>query len=347
MEDNKELKEKKKQKPGLNAVRPSDFVEAEFKKMAKDGGITQTEMFNHIFWSYINDQENERKEKALSLEPEVNLISKNLSNILDVIKTIVDKSQNSILSIKSNAEQTEKNLNTDIDTIRKKLEEAAKRNEELENFNKTFQELKNGLDSKIVILTESLKDAEGKLKASSESNKALQKELDKSNKEVNRLSTELENNNNRLNRIEEELKNSKELNKDNTKTIKDLEKQVAHNEKINSEFENEVFRLKQEINSKDASAKGFEQANLNLTSIINTLDQVKKSEIDAIKAKDENEISELKTKINQIENNLKVKYEAEKMNSIASIKLELAEMTGKYTETLAELNSFKLNNKKK
>jgi len=43
------IDQKKKQKAGLNAVRPDDYIENKFKEMAKDMNLSQTEMFSRIF----------------------------------------------------------------------------------------------------------------------------------------------------------------------------------------------------------------------------------------------------------------------------------------------------------
>lgn len=369
---NKTVDQKKKQKPGLNAVRPDDYIEKKFKEMARDMNLSQTDMFSRIFWSYINDQQSERKELALSLESEIDLISKDLSSILNHFKTIAEKAQNTVISVKTNAEQTEKNLNLDRDTLSKRVEELTKRNEELEKLNDAFNEVKAGLETKIQILTGSLTDTENKLKNVSElnkdkekeilelvnSNKALQKETDKSHKEIDRLSQELLNYNNRLKIIEGELKDSKDTIKENLKTIKNFEKQAATLENANTRLENELLRMKDEIASKEATIKSLEQSNTSLNNTINTLDKLKKSEIDSIESKYQLKISELQSKINlfeeaktkelqQVENSLKTEYAADKKIALADMKLELADLKSKYAEALTELNTIRVSKDKR
>lgn len=369
---NESVDQKKKQKPGLNAVRPSDYIEGTFKEMAKDMNISQTDMFNRIFWSYLNDQRSERKELALNIQSEIDLISKDLSNILNHFKAIAEKAQDTIISVKTNAEQTEKNINLDKDTLSKRVEELSKRNEELEKLNSVFDEVKLTLESKIQVLTESLKDKDLKLKDVAElnktkateilelvnSNKNLEKEVAKSHKEIERLSGELINSNDRLKNVEVELKESKETIKENLKRIKEFDNQVTTLDSANGRFEKELLRIKDEIISKESTIKSLEQSNTSLNNTINTLDKLKKSEIDSIESKYKLQITGLEEKLKSFQENrdkdfqhlrdsLNTENEAEKKLAIAEIKLELADVKSKYAEALTRLNAVKASKDKK
>lgn len=319
--------QKKKQKPGLNAVRPDDYIEQKFKEMARDMNLSQTDMFNRMFWSFINDQQSERKELALSLESEIDLISKDLGSILNHFKTITEKAQNTIISIKTNSEQTEKNLNLDIDTLNKRVEELSKRNDELEKLNSTFDEIKAGLETKNKELTESLADTKDKLKAANELNKSKDTEITDLNKQV--------------------VKNSKEL-----------EEKIATLSNSNALMGKEIHRLKEDISSKDTTISSLEKSKSSLNDTIRTLDELKKSEINAIEAKHLLTISELESKLKsseesktndlrQSESNLRTQLEADKKMALADIKLELADLKGKYAEALTELNILKVANNKR
>lgn len=53
---NEEKDIKNKQKAGLNAIRQDDYVERSFKDMASDKKLSQTEMFEHMFWFFIKKE---------------------------------------------------------------------------------------------------------------------------------------------------------------------------------------------------------------------------------------------------------------------------------------------------
>lgn len=357
-------KERKKQKPGLNGVRPDDYTEDQFKSMAKDRKLTQTQMFNLIFYHYINDEKNEHKNSVLNLEPEIDLISRDLGNLMEHFKVIADKAQNTVLSVKNNAEQTEKNLHIDNDTLEKKLLEITKRNDELEQFTSTFNDVKVGLESKVKELGETLQGINNKLKDSNDlnkklesSNKTLEEQLNKSNKEKNRLYEDLKDSNDRLKRVESELKENKDINRENVKNIKEGEKQINRLENNNKDLTIEINRMKQEIASKDTTIRGLEASNNNLNTTISTIDKVHKAEMESVVAKYEEKISSQKTKmdnfeeekeniIKQITSNLTTKYDSDKKSAVADMKLEMSKLYTEYTKTLNELNTYKTTIKK-
>ena len=150
--DNLNEDNKNKPKAGLGGVRPDAYTMEKFKSGAKDNNMSQTKFFESIFWSYLSKDKENKKEDALSLEGEISLLSQDLNSMFEHIKTIAEKAQNTIISIKSNAEQNEKNLSLDLDTANKKVAELQKRNEELEISNSTFSEVKANLEAKTLNL---------------------------------------------------------------------------------------------------------------------------------------------------------------------------------------------------
>jgi len=189
--------EKKKQKPGLNAVRPDDYTEQKFKTMAKERNLSQTEFFERIFWAYLKKDNQEKRNEALNCDGEINLIAKNLDNILINFKSIVDKAQDKIVSVKANAEQTIENLKLDLDTLQKKNEALEKRNAELENINLTYTETKAGLEKTITNLNNEIQKKDEEIIALKESNqekdktiKYFEKQAALNEKEINSLKME-------------------------------------------------------------------------------------------------------------------------------------------------------------
>lgn len=304
------LSSKKKQKAGLNAVRPDDYVENKFKDMAKENGISQTDMFNRIFLSYIRTQNNENKQSALNIESEINLISKDLNNIFSNFKSIADKAQNTIISIKTNAKQTEKNLTLNIDTLNKKNEELEKRNAEIEQSNSAFNEIKNTLGTKIKELEENsnlknneLQDDAVQLKDREKTIRELKKQVDVLEKSNMRLEKEVNRIHENLNTSEIKINNLEQSNASLNAAFNTLGKiKKSEIEAVESEYQSKIIRLEEKI-------KSFEETK-------------------------ENEIKNIK-------DSLKIEYEAEKKLAIAEMKLELADVKSRYAEVVTELNGLK------
>lgn len=190
---------KNKQKAGLGAIRPSDYVEQKFREMCAERNISQTDLFESLFWSFLRDSKQEKRNDALECESEISLISKDLNNILTNIRNIAEKAQDKISSITANSEQTAGNLKMDIDTLQKKVEFLEKRNEELEKSNEAFTEIKNGLEIRIRELSTDLKkniegwdDALQIIREKEKSIKDLEKQSKIYEKEINSLLQEKE-----------------------------------------------------------------------------------------------------------------------------------------------------------
>lgn len=307
---NEGLASKKKQKAGLNAVRPDDYVENKFKDMAKENGVSQTDMFNRIFLSYIKNQNNENKQSALNVEAEIDLISKDLNNVLIHFKSIADKAQDTIICIQTNTEQTEKNLKLDIDTLTKKNEELTRRKTELEQSNNVFNEIKDTLEVKIKELNETVNLKNSELQDLSDQ----VKDKDKTIKELRKQSDMLEKTNIRLEkevgRIHEDL---------NTSEIK-----INNLEKSNASMNDTFIALEKLKKAEITSIQSKYQL------LITGLEEKIKS-YDAAKEKE----------IQRLRDSFKIEYEAEKKLAIAEMKLELADVKSRYAEAVSELNAIK------
>lgn len=316
--DNKTNQEKvKKQKAGLNAIRPDDYVEKRFKDLAKENNFSQTEMFNSIFWNYILDKKNEKKQLALNLESEINLISNDLNNILKHFKSISDKAQETIISITTNAEQTEKNLTSDIDTLGKQIEELKTRNSELELSNSTFNEVKANLESQLLEIAEKYKSNGIEL---TEANKTI-KEKDKTIKDLEKNISLMEKN---------EYSSVKEINRLKGDLI-NLENNVKNLQSTNDSLNNT-------INSIDTLKK----------SEISSIESKYKLLIEELELKLRRLEESKQLEINQIKENISSQYEADKKMAIAESTLELAELKSRYGEVLVENANLKqLTNKNK
>ncbi|WP_097025448.1 hypothetical protein [Clostridium peptidivorans] len=298
-----ENNEPKKQKAGLGAIRPADYVENEFKKMAADKKISQTEMFEYMFWNFISGEEKGKKEEAISYESELSLISTDLNNVLSHIKSITEKAQNTVMAFKTNSEQTEKNLKLELDTLSKKIEEIKKRNLELEHTNQIFNDVKSGLDSKIAELNELLEKKSVEIKE----HEILVKEQYRKNKESEMQNSVLQKENTDI-----KLENKKileQITADETK-IKSLE---VVNANFQSTINNIEMLKKAEISAIDEKYK----------TIISELNNKVKSYDDA-KVKE----------VEEVKNRIITEMDAERKLSLAEAKLELVDMKNKYNELL-------------
>jgi chromosome segregation ATPase len=157
-------KRTKSQKAGLNAIRPDDYVEKTFKDLAKNKGKSQTELFEAMFWNYINEEQEKEMEDAISFKSEINLISSDLENILKHFKRITDKAQSTIMAERNNALQKLENLQKELDTADLKNRELLERNRELETSNEAFTSIKEGLSEKISDLKEALKNRDSDIR---------------------------------------------------------------------------------------------------------------------------------------------------------------------------------------
>lgn len=312
-----EEKEKTKQKTGLGGVRPDDFTTDKFKELAKENDISQTEMFKRIFYRYLSDIRKEKQQEALSLDGEINNIAIYLDNMLSEFKKIAEKAQNTVISTKSNAEQTIKNLTLDVDTLNKKLTELEKRNQELELSNSTYTEVKNSLENNIT---------------------ELKKLIESINKEKDHLKTELIAKNKKLSDLEENYKRT-------------VDSYMSENKALAGTVNN----LRNELDTYHNKIKNLEISNSSLDDTIKNLQNLKKSEIDAIEEKYKLQIQDLEIKlrnskenkdkeIQSIKRSIETEMTASRKEETANLKLELANIKEKYSETLIELNTFKQKN---
>lgn len=343
-EENRNLEESKKnkQRPGLNAIRPDDFTENKFKEMAAEKKLSQTDMFKLIFWNYISNNRKEELKEAVDLSGEIELISQNLENIMEYFKRIAEKAQNTVISVKSNAEQTEKNLQLDIDTLTKKVAALGKRNTELEENSRIFNSLKEELTSKINTQQETINRI-------TEENKSYKKTLQEKETLNNQLNTDLLKAQNDKRYFESEVSRQQDIIGRQLKTIEEKQTELLSKDKrikaINEKLEsvvNEltgVRNLNKALNDdnsiKDSKIRSLETAVQTMDNTINSMEKFKQSEISSIQArlslgesrlKEEIEILKAKRK-DDIEAAVKacrIECEADKKMALADMKLELA-----------------------
>lgn len=302
------MEDKKKQKAPLG-IRPDDYTEIKFREMVENENISQTKLFERIFWNYISESRKDKKEEAISFESEIGLIDKCLNDLLLHFKGIVDKSQNTVISLKDNIEQTEKNYINDIDTLNKRIEELENRNKELEQSNNVFNEVKEGLELKIKELTEGIDNRNNGI------SELLETIRDK-DKSIKNLDIQLQNINKEYNRLDKE-------NKRITEDISTMEVKIKGLEISN-------ISLKETLDNLDKIKK------IEVDSIeVRYGNKIKELE-NRLGDYESNKIKEFKG----FEDRLKIEFEADKKLTVADMKLELVDVKGKYGELLKEYNEL-------
>lgn len=291
------IKEKKKQKAPLG-IRPSDYVEQRFKSMADDKGISQTKLFERIFWEFTKNSNEALKLQSLDCSLELQSISGASATLVKAIEKIVNKAQLELMS----------------------------KNREVENIKETS-------DKKIELVNIELANRVKELELK---NKDLEEQLKNSNAIVtgfNTVKCELDSKIENLNKTVVELNNDI---KEKDKIIQDKNKEIINSSKTIDNMEKEIALIKEQkviLEGKNASL----QVNVEmLQGTINTFNSIKKTEIEAIKdneatinqlkidklkAEFENEISKLNNNIVSLEKDIELKEsELKSLNNVISSK---------------------------
>ena len=234
------IKEKKKQKAPLG-IRPSDYVEQKFKSMADDKGISQTKLFERIFWDFTKNSNEALKLQSLDCSLELQSISGASSTLIKAIDKIVTKAQLEIMS----------------------------KNRELEA-------IKDASDKKIELANIELAN---KVKELELKNKELEEQLNNSNAIVvgfNTVKGELDSKIENINKTVVELNNDI---KEKDKIIQDKNKEILNSSKAIENMEKEIALIKEQkviLEGKNASL----QVNVEmLQGTINTFNSIKKTDI--------------------------------------------------------------------
>ncbi|WP_455938116.1 hypothetical protein [Gemella morbillorum] len=277
------IKEKKKQKAPLG-IRPDDYIEEKFKKMADDMGLSQTKLFEKFFIEYTRNSSEALRLQALDCSLELQSVNTAASTFINALEKIVTKAQAQIIatnreceSVKNASEKKIELANIDLTNKIRELELKNKQLEEqLNNANSIavgFNAVKDELNSKIenltnevVKLNESIKEKDriikdknikleniDKAKANIEKEMQLLKEekttLESKNKSLQTNTEVLQGTINSFNSIK---KAEIEAIKDNEATINQLKI-----DRLKAEHENEIQRLKNEISSKELEIKNL------------------------------------------------------------------------------------------
>lgn len=277
------IKEKKKQKAPLG-IRPDDFIEEKFKKMAEDKGISQTKLFERLFWEFTKNSNEALRLQSLDCSLELQAINSASSTLINAIEKIVTKAQSQIMvtnreseNIKSASEKKIELANIDLTNKIKELELKNKELEEqLNNANSIvagFNTVKGELDLKVenltnevVKLNESIKEKDKIIKDKDKELENIDKARENTEKEIELLKEQkntLESKNASLQTNVEVLQGTinsfNSIKKAEIEAIKDNEATINQLkiDKLTAQHENEIQILKNEISSKELEIKNL------------------------------------------------------------------------------------------
>ena len=291
------IKEKKKQKAPLG-IRPDDYIDIRFREIAEKQGLSQTKLFERMFWEFTKNSKDALKLQALDCSVELQSISGASATLVKSIEKIVNKAQLELMT-----------KNREVENIK----EASDKKIELANIE----------------LTNKIKELELR-------NKELEEQLNNSNAIVvgfNTVKGELDSKIENLNKTVIELNNDI---KEKDKIIQDKNKEIINSSKNIENMEKEIALIKEQkviLEGKNASL----QVNVEmLQGTINTFNSIKKTEIEAIKdneatinqlkidklkAEFENEVSKLNNNIVSLEKDIELKEsELKSLNNVISSK---------------------------
>lgn len=291
------IKEKKKQKAPLG-IRPDDYIDIRFREIAEKQGLSQTKLFERMFWEFTKNSKDALKLQALDCSVELQSISGASATLVKSIEKIVNKAQLELMT-----------KNREVENIK----EASDKKIELANIE----------------LTNKIKELELR-------NKELEEQLNNSNAIVvgfNTVKGELDSKIENLNKTVVELNNDI---KEKDKIIQDKNKEIINSSKNIENMEKEIALIKEQkviLEGKNASL----QVNVEmLQGTINTFNSIKKTEIEAIKdneatinqlkidklkAEFENEVSKLNNNIVSLEKDIELKEsELKSLNNVLSSK---------------------------
>ena len=260
------VKTRKKQKAPLG-VRPSDYIENRFKEEASSKGLSQTELFERVFWDYLKKSSDEYRNSKLDCSLELQNVNGAATTLVKAIQSIVSKSQTELI-------RKDKEVNAIQEATEKKIELATLQQTnkiaELEEENKKLEDKLKNLEAVIEGFNTIKQDLEDK-------NTALKEDLDSKVTEIESLKEDL---------------------KERDKSIKNLEKERDNAVK-------EVALAKEENSNIKRTLATTESNNKSLQDTLNSLNSMKAVEINAIK-ENEATISQLKISAIETTKNIEI-----------------------------------------
>ena len=294
-EEENKIKKESEEKRGLSAIRPTQDAREKFSKvlkvLAKEEGvnkISQTKAFEMMLDTYINvfDNEIDKENRTATINFKDNLLNirYHLGVLLKTIRDMEIVAQDAINVAAENANAQINIKDTEIDTLKVKLETAKNRIKELEEFKESINKVIFEKDEKIESLVEELNECRNNISS-----------LEAKNDELSKDNTNLQEwNKAHLNSIEELRE---EIMVANTVAEKNKEEAIKLME-LNKEKDKELARLNKEI---DSTAKEITLIERQVNVITQERD---KNNTDLISAR--NTVAVLESALNSLETARKV-----------------------------------------
>ena len=130
------IKEKKKQKAPLG-IRPDDYIDIKFRELVEREGISQTKLFERMFWEFTRNSKDALKLQALDCSVELQSISGASATLVKAIEKIVNKAQLELMSKNKEVENIKEASDKKIELANIELTNRVK---ELELKNKDLEE---------------------------------------------------------------------------------------------------------------------------------------------------------------------------------------------------------------
>lgn len=287
LENTTSAKTKKKQKAPLG-IRPDDYIESAFRKMAQDKNCSMTELFENIVMKTIADKNNSLRLENLDCSLEMQTINAATTSLFKAFQAIISKAQTQLSSknreLKSLQEATDKKIELATLELNNKIKELELINRELESKLNDASSIVSGFNTVKEGLQNTITTLESKLGAKEQEVVSLKMEI-----------------------------------KERDKAIKSLEKDIDNAIKSVSNVEKEVALMKEEKNNLESRLASTQANNQMLQDTLNNFNAMKATEITAIKDNVEN-MSQLKiSSLEAIKNS-----EIDKLNAtIATLKESL------------------------
>jgi chromosome segregation ATPase len=142
--------------PGKNgnplSIRVEPYYKEKFETLTKELGLSKKLLFENLILSYLEKDQQNRRESHLNLTNEINLITANLDELLTIFTKMAVKSQDTIGSLKSDYSQQICNLETRMNASNHQITALSEKNQLLEAANQGYNHSKKQLEQTIEAL---------------------------------------------------------------------------------------------------------------------------------------------------------------------------------------------------
>jgi ABC-type phosphate transport system auxiliary subunit len=162
------------------SVRVDPDYRERFESLTKELGISKKSLFENLIQTYLQKDEQNRRETDLNLSNEINLISANLDDLLKIFTKMAVKSQDTIGSLKSDSNQQISNLETQLNTLKQQTAVLNENNQLLEAANHGYNCHNGELEQTITDLKAKISNLKNEINQENLKNLELLEQLNQS-----------------------------------------------------------------------------------------------------------------------------------------------------------------------